>query len=110
MEHVEELCRNITILDRSKTVLQGNIQEIKKRYPREEVLLHTTGEVTGLELIEGVQSVERKERGYLVRISDVSAARSILRKAMEDSDVEHFEIKEPTLNQIFIKEVGESNE
>ncbi|MNO52839.1 Glycine betaine/carnitine/choline transport ATP-binding protein OpuCA [compost metagenome] len=110
MEHVEELCRNITILDRSKTVLQGNIREIKKRYPREEILLHTTGEVSGLDLIEGVRSVERKERGYLIKISDVAAAKSILRKAMEDSDVEHFEIKEPTLNQIFIKEVGESNE
>ncbi|MNW59338.1 Energy-coupling factor transporter ATP-binding protein EcfA3 [compost metagenome] len=110
MEHVEELCRNITILDRSKTVLQGNIREIKKRYPREEVLLHTTNEVSSLDLIAGVQSVERKERGYLLRISDVSAAKEILRKAMEDSDVEHFEIKEPTLNQIFIKEVGESNE
>lgn len=110
MEHVEELCRNITILDRSKTVLQGNIRDIKKRYPREEVLLHTTGEVTGLDRIEGVERVERKEQGYLVKISDLSAAKLILRKAMEESEVEHFEIKEPTLNQIFIKEVGESNE
>lgn len=110
MEHVEELCRNITILHRSNTVLQGNLQEIKKRYPREEVLLHTTGEVAGLEHIAGVEKVERKERGYLVRISQVSAAQEILRKAMEISEVEHFEIKEPTLNQIFIKEVGESNE
>ncbi|GJM82459.1 ATP-binding cassette domain-containing protein [Paenibacillus timonensis] len=110
MEHVEELCRNITILHRSNTVLQGNLREIKKRYPREEVLLHTAGEVSGLERIAGVERVERKERGYLVRISQVSAAQEILRKAMEVSEVEHFEIKEPTLNQIFIKEVGESNE
>lgn len=110
MEHVEELCRNITILDRSKTVLQGNLREIKKRYPREEVILHTTGEVTGLERLEGVKKVERQERGYRISISDVVAAKAILRKAMEESDVEHFEIKEPTLNQIFIKEVGESNE
>lgn len=43
MEHVEELCHNITILHRSNTVLQGNLQEIKKRYPREEVLLKTAG-------------------------------------------------------------------
>lgn len=110
MEHVEELCRNITILHRGNTVLQGNLREIKKRYPREEVLLHTIGEVTGLERIAGVEKVERKERGYLVRISQVAAAQEILRKAMEVSEVEHFEIKEPTLNQIFIKEVGESNE
>ncbi|WP_042202964.1 ABC transporter ATP-binding protein, partial [Paenibacillus camerounensis] len=36
MEHVEELCRHITILDRSNTVVQGDIREIKKSYPREE--------------------------------------------------------------------------
>ncbi|WP_334074735.1 MULTISPECIES: ABC transporter ATP-binding protein [Paenibacillus] len=110
MEHVEELCRNITILHRSKTVLQGSLREIKKQYPREEILLHTTSEVSGLEGIAGVTGVERKERGYLIRISDVGAAKAVLRTAMEQSEVEHFEIKEPTLNQIFIKEVGESHE
>ncbi|MCM3701308.1 ABC transporter ATP-binding protein [Paenibacillus macerans] len=110
MEHVEELCRNITILHRSNTVLQGNLQEIKKRYPREEVLLKTAGEVTGLESLNGVNSVERTGNGYLLRITDASAAQAILNKAMESAEVEHFEIKEPTLNQIFIREVGESNE
>ncbi|GGF99430.1 ABC transporter ATP-binding protein [Paenibacillus aceti] len=110
MEHVEELCRNITILDRSNTVLQGNLRDIKKRYPREEILLYTTGEVNGLELLDGVERVERKERGYSIRISDVAVAKSILRKAMDESEVEHFEIKEPTLNQIFIREVGEVHE
>lgn len=110
MEHVEELCQNITILDRSNTVLQGSLREIKKRYPREEVLLYTTGDVNGLESIDGVEKVERKERGYSIRISDVAAAKAILRKAMDESEVEHFEIKEPTLNQIFIREVGEVHE
>ncbi|MFD1177412.1 ABC transporter ATP-binding protein [Paenibacillus puldeungensis] len=110
MEHVEELCRNITILHRSNTVLQGNLKEIKKRYPREEVLLYTASEVAGLEQIEDVKKVERQERGYSIRISNVAAAQTILRKAMEVTEVEHFEIKEPTLNEIFIKEVGESNE
>ena len=110
MEHVEELCRNITILHRSNTVLQGNLKEIKKRYPREEVLLYTASEVAGLEQIDGVNRVERQERGYSIRISNVAVAQNILRKAMEVTEVEHFEIKEPTLNEIFIKEVGESNE
>lgn len=110
MEHVEELCQNITIMHRSNTVLQGNLTEIKQRYPREEIVLTTAGPVAGLEDIAGVTGVERKERGYLIRISDVSSARAILTAALSQSEVEHFEIKEPTLNQIFIKEVGESNE
>lgn len=110
MEHVEELCRNITILHRSNTVVQGDLRGIKNSYPREEVLLRTAGEVTGLEAIPGVIGVDRQERGYLIRIGEVSAAQQILRTAVEQGEVEHFEVKEPTLNQIFIRAVGESNE
>lgn len=110
MEHVEELCRQITILHRSNTVVQGEIKEIKSRYPREQVFLGTIGSVEGLEQLSGVKKVERNERGYLIHISQVEAAQEILRTAMTQTTVEHFELKEPTLNQIFIREVGESNE
>ncbi|ASA25479.1 ABC transporter ATP-binding protein [Paenibacillus donghaensis] len=110
MEHVEELCRNITILDRSNTVVQGDIQQIKNGYPREQIMLRTVGEVTGLQSVPGVTSVQKQERGYLVGISEVSAAQRVLQLAIGQSEVEHFEIKEPTLNQIFIRAVGESNE
>ncbi|MGF7046994.1 ABC-2 type transport system ATP-binding protein [Paenibacillus sp. DS2015] len=111
MEHVEELCQNITIMHRSNPIVQGSLKEIKGRYPREQVILSTTSQVTGLENIAGVTKVESQEQGgYVISISDVSAAQQILHMAMQQSVVERFEIKEPTLNQIFIKEVGESNE
>ncbi|HEY2492286.1 MAG TPA: ABC transporter ATP-binding protein [Paenibacillus sp.] len=111
MEHVEELCQNITIMHRSNPIIQGSLKEIKGRYPREQVILSTTSEVTGIENIAGVTKVEPQEQGgYVITISDASAAQFILQTAMQQSVVERFEIKEPTLNQIFIKEVGESNE
>ncbi|WP_150272107.1 ABC transporter ATP-binding protein [Paenibacillus tepidiphilus] len=110
MEHVEELCRNITILHRSNTVVQGDIREIKKGYPREEVLLRTAGDVSGLAQIPGVRGVQLTERGYVLSIGELAAAQRILQHALGQSEVEHFEIKEPTLNQIFIRAVGESNE
>lgn len=110
MEHVEELCQNITILHRSNTVVKGSLKEIKSRYPREEVVLGTSKEVNGLEKLPGVTGVNRTEDGYSVRISDVNAAQAILNTAMSQSVIHRFEVKEPTLNQIFIKAVGESNE
>lgn len=111
MEHVEELCQNITIMHRANPIIQGSLKEIKGRYPREQIILNTTSEVTGIENITGVTKVESQEQGgYVITISDVSAAQQILQTAMQQSVVERFEIKEPTLNQIFIKEVGESHE
>ncbi|MDQ0496509.1 ABC transporter ATP-binding protein [Paenibacillus brasilensis] len=110
MEHVEELCRHITILHRSNTVVQGSVQEIKNRYPREKVRLITTGAVNGLEQLPGVRRVEPMDRGWLLHIEHSDAAKLILQTALEQADVEHFEIKEPTLNEIFIREVGDSHE
>jgi ABC-2 type transport system ATP-binding protein len=110
MEHVEELCRNITILHRSNTVVQGSIREIKNRFPKEKVVLATEREVPGLDAIAGVQSVKRLENHYEIRIRDLDAAGEILKTAMEYTMVQKFEIMEPTLNEIFIKTVGDQHE
>jgi len=110
MEHVEELCRNITILHRSNTVLKGSLKEIKKQFPRERVILGTDKEISGLDRLAGVTGVTRTERGYDIAISYETAGADILRLAMEQANVNHFEIKEPTLNEIFIRMVGDRHE
>ncbi|WP_138754200.1 ABC transporter ATP-binding protein [Paenibacillus sinopodophylli] len=106
MEHVEELCRNITILHRSNVVLKGNLKEIKKQFPKERVILSTEKEVSGLEQLSGVTHVDRHEYGYEIGISNEAVGADILRHALAQSEIRRFEIKEPTLNEIFIKTVG----
>ncbi|MFC4776295.1 ABC transporter ATP-binding protein [Paenibacillus sp. GCM10023252] len=107
MEHVEELCRNITILHRSNVVLQGGIKDIKKQFPKERILLSTESEVSGLDQLPGVARVTRHEYGYEVHVENEGAGRGILQLAMNQSTIQRFEIMEPTLNEIFIRSVGE---
>lgn len=109
MEHVEELCRNITILHKSNTVLQGNLKEIKSRFPRERVIVSTGGTITGLEKLSGVKKVTQHEFGYELQVTDQSAGPAILQHAMQQGTIIRFEIVEPTLNEIFIRSVGERN-
>ncbi|MEW4371280.1 ABC transporter ATP-binding protein [Paenibacillus kandeliae] len=111
MEHVEELCRHLTMLKRSKPVLQGDIREIKKAYPREHVLLRTPQDIDGLEQLPGVLQVERRAEGdYRLKVGDEQTARQVLQTALAVGNVDRFEIQEPTLNEIFIKVVGQSHE
>lgn len=64
----------------------------------------------GLQSIAGVSDVQRTDDGYRLRITDEGAAQHILQTAMAQVNVQQFELKEPTLNEIFIKAVGsESN-
>lgn len=110
MEHVEELCRNITILHRSNVVLKGSLKEIKKQFPKERIILSTENAVTGLEGIQGVTNVTRHEYGYEIGIANEAVGGDIIRHALGQSTIQRFEIKEPTLNEIFIKTVGDSHE
>ncbi|GGD80335.1 ABC transporter ATP-binding protein [Paenibacillus nasutitermitis] len=110
MEHVEELCRNISILHKGNQVLKGNLKEIKNQFPRERIILSTAGDVTGLEKLNGVLKVNRHEYGYELMIAGEAAGRPVLELAMGQTDVKRFEVMEPTLNEIFIKTVGDSHE
>lgn len=110
MEHVEELCENLIILHRSNTVLQGNLKEIKRKFPKERVILETADKVSGLERINGVSGVRETAAGYEIKITNLDAAQSILAEASAQSTVYRFQVMEPTLNDIFIKMVGERRE
>lgn len=111
MDHVEELCEKICILHKSNTVLQGNLRDIKGAFPKERILLDTTAPVSGLEQIAGVASVKKLESaGYEIHISDMKAAEPILALAMKQASILRYQIMEPTLNEIFIKKVGNSHE
>ena len=41
MSSIEEFCTDVLILNRGKTVLQGNLKEIKQTYPANRVELST---------------------------------------------------------------------
>lgn len=110
MEHVEELCRNITIMHRSNPVVQGDVKAIKKQYPRERVMLATDREVTGLETLAGVRYVARHENVTEIGIASEDTAKRILHHAQGQADIERFELMQPTLNEIFIKTVGDRHE
>jgi ABC-2 type transport system ATP-binding protein len=110
MEHVEELCRQITIMHRSNPVLQGSIREIKKKFPQERVLLSADQPIRGLESVPGVLSAVEHEHGWELKVREPEAAQAVLRHALAQGPVRRFELMEPTLNEIFIKTVGERHE
>jgi len=106
MEHVEELCQNICILHNSRTVLKGSLRDIKNRYPKERIVLVTDRPAAGLDQIEGVASAEWEGTVCHLRITRPEAAQQVLKAALEQAAVHRFELLEPTLNEIFIREVG----
>ena len=111
MATVEEFCTDITILDRSKTVLQGNLNEIKKSRGR--VHLHLKCERDAADYIRqaGAEILSEKECEYQIRVTGEEQANRLLSALIADGiPVITFDLREPSLHEIFVETVGESHE
>lgn len=110
MATVEEFCTDLTILNRSRTVLQGNLNEIKKSYGRVNLELKTEQDVSALLDETGVQVLSRKENEYRLRVTGDEQANSLLWSlAQARVPVVTFALREPSLHEIFVEKVGNAD-
>jgi len=111
MATVEEFCTDITILDRSRTVLQGNLNEIKRSYGRINLKLKTTENVSEMIQRSGAMILSEKENEYRVRVSGEKQAMTLLHElTSRDITVVTFDLQEPSLHEIFVEKVGGGDE
>ena len=108
MATIEEFCSDILILNKGKTVLQGNLKEIKETYPANRVEIDTKQDIKNYIKDFGLEIETETNNNYIIKISDEEKAHKLLNKLIMDGiNVDKFEIKKPTLNDIFIEKVGE---
>ena len=108
MASIEEFCTDILILNKGKTVLQGNLKEIKETYKANRLELSTDKNIDEY-IKEFNMDIEfSKNNEYSIKIDSEEKAHQLLHKLVSDDiEVDKFEIKKPTLNDIFIEKVGE---
>lgn len=108
MATIEEFCSDILILNKGKTVLQGNLKKIKETYPANRVEIDVNKDIRNY-IKEFEFEVETEaNNNYVIKISSEEKARKLLsRLVAENIVIDKFEIKKPTLNDIFIEKVGE---
>lgn len=111
MGTIEEFCSDIVILNKGKTVLSGNLNEIKKGYGRVKLTVKAEGDIKYLATECGLSVTEDTPNGTSFNVSSESQAHALLNKIMSSNiPLIKYELREPTLNEIFIEKVGETNE
>ena len=108
MSTIEEFCSDILILNKGKTVLQGNLREIKDQYPANKVQIETNESITENIAKLGLEIENEKNNEYTIKIDNEEQAHNLLNELVKDrKTINKFEITKPTLNDIFIEKVGE---
>lgn len=108
MSTIEEFCSDILILNKGKTVLKGNLKEIKDTYPANRVQIETNENIEKDIKKLGFEIENVKNYSYTIKISDEQKAHELLKElVIKGITINKFEIMKPTLNDIFIEKVGE---
>ncbi|KON89543.1 sodium ABC transporter ATP-binding protein [Sporosarcina globispora] len=110
MEHVEELCEHLCIMQKGRPIVHGSLKEIKRSFGRKNLVIHGDYDLGFLAESRGVMKSRQTAEGIQLQISGEEAAEAIFREVAEKGFVRKFVLEEPSLNDIFIEKAGASYE
>ena len=114
MESVEELCDNIALINKSKLVVTGGTDDIRRRWGSDQVeLLYTTALdrlPAGRSYSISLDDQLKNERRAVLDINADFTARDVIGELNDEVDIISFRKLIPRMNDIFIKLVGGHNQ
>ena len=104
MEQVEKLCNNICLINKGHILLEGPLNKIRKLHSKDAIELHFSGEIDNskLELFFSDFKVEENILSGILK----KKKNEFLEWIIPQATIESFHTTVPSLEQIFIKEVG----
>lgn len=104
MESVEEICDYIALIDKSKTILEGKINNIKKQFTNNNYEVTTRNEkLNSNNLYEVISCQEYKSK---IILKEGKSGKEALNYINEKYDVVSFKKENPTMEEIFINAVN----
>ena len=116
MSSVEEVCDHITLISRSKNILSGSVNEVRRQYGTDLYRVDFKGDsaklaslLTAKGLSIGHEQNSPAYHSLRLAIPSGTTTREVLSLVNDQVEVHNFMEIIPSMNDIFIKAVGESN-
>ena len=111
MESVEELCDSIALINKARKVLDGPVTQIKNQFKTNTYELEGKGRMMLTHPDFEVLEQQERENGHVfarVQLHAGATPNDLLRFAMNQLEVQAFRERIPSINEIFIRRVGET--
>ncbi len=118
MSYVEEFCEDIAIINHGSIVLKGNLQEIKRDYGKDRLILKAEdlsakelSEKLGSGFSDLVKITGKRGDSLILNLCEGRTAKDYMKRLAEsDIAVNHTGSYEPSLNDIFVSVCGDEEE
>ncbi len=102
MNYIEEFCHSIAIINGGEIVVSGDLNEIKRRYPRNRLIVRS--QMNDRILRDYEPKAELKENGELFLTLDSPEEKGeVIRHLADNYDIDEVKVFEPSLNDIFVE-------
>ena len=105
MEQVERLCNNICLIDKGELIVEGSLDDIRKKHSSDSVELRFRGDLDKQGVSKYFSELEYTDNTVSGILNKNSS--EFLGWVNSSVDVLSFQLKVPTLEQIFLREVGQ---
>ncbi len=108
MNQVEEICDRVLMVNDGSEVLYGSIEEVKARFRQHSVQVNVEGEIGDLPGV--IEKKLNKDSVELVLATDTISQIILDHMRERGIIINRFEVKTPSLNEIFLKLAGADHE
>ena len=111
MEQVEAICKYIVLINHGKIVLEGEVARIKEDFKENKYKIEFDGNFPADMRSDTFEILDDTDNQLLIRVKDGHQGNELLR-GLIDRNINILSYNEilPTLNEIFIKRVNQTNE
>ncbi len=115
MESVEEMCSHIALINKSKKILGGSIKDIRREYKTNQYRVKMEADVSSIrsatkEIAEILsEKTDDREVEITFQLPALASTKDLLQKLSSQGEIHHFNEVIPSMNDIFIKNVTDSN-
>lgn len=108
MEQAEQICDSILLVNKGKKIIDGTINEVKADF-EQTIKVEFEGEGDVLNQIQGVNRVNNMGNHAEISLNPGADPQVIMRAMMDQLNIRQFSIAEPSLHEIFVRAVKESD-
>jgi len=105
MSYIEEFCDSIAIINAGKVAISGDLHEIKRNYVRDKLVVSTT-KPEQIKFDLGNICTEREDGLLLIQLANPDEKRAMMKRLVENYDIDEVKVFEPSLNDIFVEYAG----
>ena len=106
MNYIEEFCQNIAILNQGKIAISGNLEQIKRSYPRDRLTVFSPQYREILSQF-GSHGQLVQPGQLLLRLDRPDQKQQVMGELVSRYDVDRVQVYEPSLNDIFVEYAGD---